>query len=80
MLPRFDPDPAGKSGLVRAYFGARCNCTTAAVLSVEASASKTREEVTAALPSLVAKLLAQRDVFSSMPCSAHRRLRDPAAR
>lgn len=79
-LPGFNPDRRGTSGFTRVFFGARCNnCTTAAVLSVEAKTSKTREEVEAALPLLVQKLLIQRDAFLSMPCSAHQRLRSPAA-
>jgi hypothetical protein len=74
-LGRLNPDPKGTSGSIKVYFGARCTCTTAAVLSVEASASKTQTEVESALPSIIGKLLAQRDAFLRMPCSVHRRLR-----
>lgn len=77
-LSRFDPDPRGTSGFVKVYFGARCGaCKTAAVLSVETRASKTQDEVEAALPSLIQNLLGQRSRFLTMPCSTHRRLRTP---
>lgn len=78
-LGRFNPDPRGSSGSVRAYFGARCDCTTAAVLSVEADATKSKLEVEAALPTLIRTLLAQRDAFLRMPCSTHQRLRVPGS-
>ena len=73
-LPRFDPDPRGLSGVVKVFFGARCECGTAAVLSVESNATKSRAEVIAATPSLVLKVLAQRDAFRRMPCAAHKKL------
>src|SRR3990172_2479438 len=76
-LGRFNPDPKGTSGSVKVYFGARCTCTTVAVLSVEASRSKTQSEVESVLPLLIGKLLTQRDMFLRMPCSTHRRLRSP---
>ncbi len=76
-LPRLNTDPTGSSGVVKVYFGARCECQTAAVLSVEAGAARTRAEALAAMPALVQKLLAQRDAFRKMPCAAHKSLRTP---
>jgi hypothetical protein len=74
-LPRLDTGPASRIGVVKAYFGDRCRCGTAAVLSVEAAASKTRAETLAAMAALVEKLVLQRDAFRKMPCAAHLRLR-----
>lgn len=76
-LPRFNPDPMALSGMVKVHFGVRCRCTTAAVVSIEASAHKSETQVRAVLGSLVLNLLAQRDRFLKMPCTAHRHLRTP---
>ncbi len=74
-LPRLKANTGGTGGFLKVFFGARCKCETAAVLSVEVSASKSREEVTEALPALVQRLLEQRDAFRKMPCASHRKLR-----
>gem|GEM_PF-1296356 len=76
-LPKLNTDVTGRSGFVKVYFGVRCDCTTAAVLSAEVASSKTQAEVIAATPALVHKLLAQRDAFRHMPCSSHKALRSP---
>ena len=74
-LPGLVTDQLGLSGLVKAYFGARCQCGTAAVISVEASANKSCEETLDVLPDLVERLLAQRDSFRKIPCKEHENFR-----
>ncbi len=74
-LPGLNTDPAGKGPTVKVYFAARCECTTAAVLSVEVAREKSRADVTAAVPALVARLVLQRDAFRRMPCASHTSLR-----
>lgn len=74
-LPGLNTDPSGTSRIMKVYFGARCGCGTAAVLSVEASLTKRRSDVEAAMPQLIEKLLLQRDAFRRMPCTSHRNLR-----
>ncbi len=74
-LPGLNTDPSGKSGTVKVYFGARCGCGTAAMLSVEVSAAKGRVDVQVAMPQIIEKLLLQRDAFRRMPCASHRNLR-----
>ena len=78
-LPRLNTDLTGRGEYTKVYFGVRCECTTAAVLSVEVGQSKTRGEVAAAVPAFVQKLIAQRDAFRRMSCEAHRRLRTQTA-
>jgi hypothetical protein len=74
-LPKLNTDVTGRGNFLKVYFGVRCQCTTAAVLSAEVAAGKTRADVIAATPALVRKLAAQRDAFRRMPCSSHKALR-----
>ncbi len=62
-------------GFKKAFFSIRCECGTAAVLSIEVSAQKTTAEIEDALPSLVDRLKSQAKSFRAMPCDAHLRMR-----
>ncbi len=74
-LTGFNQNVSGAAGFLKLYYGVRCRCTTAAVLSIEISGEKTVEEIAAAMPALVDRLRVQRRAFIAMPCSAHKRMR-----
>ena len=79
-LRGFKMDLSANKDFHKVFFAARCECTTVALLSVEASAEKTLGEVRRALPSLVARLEAQARAFYNMSCDVHARMRlGPAA-
>ncbi len=71
--------PGGATGppgsALKVWFGVKCTCKTAAVLSVEVERSKTREEVVVALPQIVDRLRVQYRGFRSMSCSTHQKMR-----
>jgi hypothetical protein len=60
---------------LKVWFGVKCACDTAAVLSVEVERSKTREDVIVALPQIVDRLKIQYRGFLSMSCSTHKKMR-----
>ena len=66
---------SANAGFKKAFFSVRCECGTAAVLSIEVSAQKTMAEITAAMPSLVDRLESQARSFRAMPCDVHLRMR-----
>lgn len=74
-LPGLAAEPTPPGGPLKAYWGVSCECRTSAVLSVEVSPDRTREDVVAALPALLGKLKLQANGFRRMPCDAHARLR-----
>lgn len=88
-VQRQDPDldavlrplrsPGGTTGppgsALKVWFGVKCSCDTAAVLSVEVERSKTREEVMVAMPQIVDRLRVQYRGFLSMSCSTHQKMR-----
>ncbi len=74
-LGRMSHVTRGPGGATKVFFGVRCECRTAAVVSFEAAADKTRSQVLEALPQSGRQLLGQRNAFVRMPCSAHNRLR-----
>jgi hypothetical protein len=74
-LNRFNTDVTGRAEFIKIYYGISCECSTAAVLSVEASADKTREEFQEALPALLGKLKLQAVGFRRMDCDSHLQMR-----
>ena len=74
-LTRFNTDVTGRSEFIKIYFGISCECSTAAVLSVEAAADKTRDEFRQALPALLGKLKLQAVSFRRMDCDSHLQMR-----
>ena len=74
-LGRMSHATRGPGGATKVFFGVRCECRTAAVVSFEAAADKTKSQVLDALPQSGRQLLGQRLAFVQMPCSAHKRLR-----
>ena len=80
MKNGFKMNLSANPGFHKVFFSARCDCKTAALLSVEVSEKKTPQEVRQAIPALISKLEAQAKTFYSMPCEAHTRMRlGPAA-
>ena len=73
-LSGFKMDLSAHPEFDKAFFSTRCDCGTAALLSVEIDRNKTLEEVTAALPSLVDRLEMQCKSFHDMSCDAHRKM------
>jgi hypothetical protein len=71
----FKMDLSANAGFKKAFFSVRCECGTAAVLSIEVSGQKTMAEITAAMPSLVARLESQARSFRAMSCDVHLRMR-----
>ena len=79
-LPGFRMDLSANPGFRKVFFAAGCSCGTSALLSIEVAREKTIEEIEAALPSLVDRLVRQRQAFAGMPCEMHTRMRlGPAA-
>ncbi len=74
-LPRLNVPTPGGMGFTKVYFGARCDCGTSAVLSVEVAADKTEDDLARAMPALLDRLMRQRDHFKQMSCLSHERLR-----
>ncbi|MFP6594236.1 MAG: hypothetical protein VB860_04545 [Dehalococcoidia bacterium] len=74
-LNKFNTDVTGRAEFIKIYYGISCECSTAAVLSVEASADKTREEFQEALPALLGKLKLQAVGFRRMDCDSHLQMR-----
>lgn len=74
-LNRFNTDVTGRSDFIKIYYGISCECSTAAVLSVEAAADKSRDEFQQALPALLGKLKLQAAGFRRMDCDSHLQMR-----
>ncbi len=74
-LGRMSQVARGPDGSTKVFFGVRCECGTAAIVSFEAAMDKTKDQVLEVLPQSGRKLFEQRNAFVSMPCSAHERLR-----
>ena len=80
QLKGFKMNLSANPGFRKVFFSARCECGTAAVLSVEVSEEKTVGEIRQALPMLISKLEAQSQTFYKMSCEMHQRMRmGPAA-
>ena len=74
-LQGFKMDLSANPGFRKVFFSARCDCGTAALLSVEVAKEKRLAEVNQALPSLMSKLEDQAKSFYSMSCDFHKRMR-----
>ena len=72
---KFNTDVTGRAEFIKIYYGISCECSTAAVLSVEAAADKTRAEFQEALPGLLGKLKLQGVGFRRMDCDSHLQMR-----
>ena len=68
-------DLSANPGFQKVYFSARCECGTAALLSVEVADDKTVEEIEQARCSLADKLAGRARAFYAMSCETHARMR-----
>ena len=75
LLRGFKLDFSGNQDFHKVFFSVRCECGTAALLSVEVSKSKTRSQVQVALPGLLQHLRNKAQQFNGMSCEAHERVR-----
>ena len=74
-LKGFRIDLSANPGFRKFFYSARCECGTAARLSVEVAREKTLAEVRQAVPELTRRLEAQVSSFRRMSCEAHERMR-----
>ena len=75
MLKGFKLDFSGVADFHKVFFSAKCDCGTAALLSIEVSKGKTLTEVEESLPSLMDHLNRKLSQFRSMNCEMHRNMR-----
>ena len=74
-LKGFKLDLSANPGFRKVFFTARCDCGTAALLSVEVSREKVLAEVQQAVPQLTRRLESQAKSFYEMPCEVHKTMR-----
>lgn len=75
ILKGFKLDFSANKDFHKVFFSVRCECGTAALLSVEVARSKTLPQVKEALPELARRLKARTRQFASMSCDMHTRMR-----
>ncbi len=74
-LEGFKMDLSANPGFRKVFFARRCDCGTAALLSIEVEKAKTSADVRKALPSLVTALEKKAKAFDGMTCESHRAMR-----
>jgi len=75
LLRGFKLDFSGNPDFHKVYFSARCDCGTAALLSVEVARSKTLSQVKEVLPDLTEHLKGKVEQFQAMSCEMHATMR-----
>ena len=75
ILKGFKLDFSANKDFHKVFFSVRCECGTAALLSVEVARSKTLSQVSEALPELARRLKAKSRQFAGMSCDMHTRMR-----
>ncbi len=75
LLKGFKLDFSGNKDFHKLFFSVRCDCGTAALLSVELAKSKSLSQTKDALPSLVEHLKSKVHQFNSMSCEMHQQMR-----
>ncbi len=74
-LEGFKMDLSANPGFRKVFFARRCDCGTAALLSIEVEKAKTSADVRKALPSLVTALEQKAKAFDEMTCESHQAMR-----
>ena len=74
-LKGFKIDLSANPDFRKFFYAARCECGTAALLSVEVARSKSVADVEQALPELTRRLEQQANAFYGMSCEAHESMR-----
>ncbi|MQF69352.1 hypothetical protein FIM12_03335 [SAR202 cluster bacterium AD-804-J14_MRT_500m] len=75
LLRGFKLNFSGNSDFHKVYFSVKCDCGTAALISVEVSASKSQSEVSTAIPNLIAQVKSKAKQFNAMTCKMHLQMR-----
>ena len=75
LLKGFKMDFSGNQDFHKVYLAVRCQCGTAALLSVEVAMDKTLAQVRDAMPSLLENLQSKVTMFRNMSCEMHSRMR-----
>ena len=66
---------SGVSSFNKFYFGIKCSCRSAAILSIEVDQSKNLGEVESVIPKMLDNLRVQAQIFRKMPCEMHQKMR-----
>jgi hypothetical protein len=74
-LQKLQKNFSGVSSFHKFYFGIRCSCKSAAILSIEVAQSKNLDEVKSVIPKMLNSLQTQAQVFRKMPCEIHQKMR-----
>ena len=74
-LKGFKLNLSANPGFRKVFFSAKCDCGTAALLSVEIAGDKTAGQIKAALPLLTDSLQQQAKKFYRMSCEMHEKMR-----
>ncbi len=75
LLKGFKMDFSGNQDFHKVYLAVRCQCGTAALLSVEVAMERTLSQVKEAMPSLLENLQTKVTMFRNMSCEVHGRMR-----
>ena len=75
LLKGFKLDLSGNRDFHKVFFSVRCDCGTAALLSVEVAKSKSHAQVEENLPVLKQHLMSKVSQFNSMSCEMHQKMR-----
>ena len=75
LLRGFKLDFSGNSDFHKVYFSTKCDCGTAALLSVEVARSKSLPQVKEVLPDLTEHLKGKVAQFQAMSCEMHSMMR-----
>jgi hypothetical protein len=79
-LRGFKVDLSANAGFRKFFYSAKCECGTAALLSVEIDARKDLKQIERVMPELARRLESQAGEFNRMSCEDHSRMRmGPAA-
>ena len=74
-LNGFKLNLSANPGFRKVFFSAKCECGTAALLSIEVAEDKTTSQIEAALPALTDSLQQQAKRFNQMSCEMHEKMR-----
>ena len=75
LLKGFKLDFSGNRNFHKVFFSVRCDCGTAALLSLEVDKAKSLSQVKGVLPGLLQHLKSKAQQFNNMSCEMHGKLR-----
>ncbi len=74
-LNGFKLNLSASPGFRKVFFSAKCECGTAALLSIEVAGDKKNSQIQSALPSLTDSLQQKAKMFYQMSCEMHEKMR-----